>query len=63
MLQWGKSLKIFEKTHRAKKVQIYCQGDLMAIKKSNVLIGEISANMTQESNVAPEPLVWFILRI
>jgi hypothetical protein len=30
-------LKIFSKTHRAeKKVKIYWQGDLMAIKKSNV---------------------------
>jgi hypothetical protein len=32
-------MKIFSKTHRAKKkkVQLYWQGDLMAIKKSNVV--------------------------
>jgi hypothetical protein len=56
LLQCGKSLKIFSKTHRAKtNIQIYWQGDLMAIK--NVFIGKILANMTQVSNVAPGPLV------
>jgi hypothetical protein len=45
--------------HWAKKVQIYLQGDLMAIKKSKfALVGmRISANMTQVSDVAPGPLV------
>jgi hypothetical protein len=50
-------LKIFSKTHRAKKkVQIYWQGDLMTMKKSNIaymFIGEILANVTQVSDVAP----------
>jgi hypothetical protein len=54
-------LKISSRNHRAKKVQIYWQGDPMAIKKSNfacVMIGKILANITQVSNVAPEPLVF-----
>jgi hypothetical protein len=41
---------LFKKPH-SQKVQIYWQGDLMAIKKSNF------ANMTQVSNVAPGPLL------
>jgi hypothetical protein len=37
LLQWGKSqaLKIYSRYHWAQKVQIYWQGDLMGIKKSN----------------------------
>jgi hypothetical protein len=35
LLQWGKSLKISSRNHWAKKVQIYLQGDLMAMMKSN----------------------------
>jgi hypothetical protein len=44
------------------KKEIYWQCDLMAIKKSimlHVFIGEILANMTQVSDVAPGPLVCF----
>jgi hypothetical protein len=54
----------FKKLHRAKKVQIFLQGDLMAIKKSNfacVYIWEILANMTQVSDVALGSLVFSIL--
>jgi hypothetical protein len=52
---------LFKKPQSQKKVQIYWQGDLMAIKKSNLLhmfIGKMLANMTQVSDVAPGPLVF-----
>jgi hypothetical protein len=55
---------LFEETTEPKKVQIYLQGDLMVIKKKvtlYVFICEILANMTQVSNVAPGPLVFFFL--
>jgi hypothetical protein len=39
------------------KKGIYWQCDLMAVNKSNVACVHILANMTQVSNVAPEPLV------
>jgi hypothetical protein len=46
-------------TAEKKEVQIYLQGDLMAIKKSNfacVYTRNIT-NITQVSDVAPGPLV------
>ena len=47
---------------KAFKNEIYWQGDLMAIKKVtlHVFIGQILANMTQVSDVAPGPLVTFL---
>jgi hypothetical protein len=51
---------LFKNPQSQTKVQIYWQGDLMAIKKSNVacvFIGKLLANMTQVSDVAPGPLV------
>jgi hypothetical protein len=42
---------------KAFKKEIYWQCDLMAMKKSNVFIDEILADMTQVSDVAPGPLV------
>jgi hypothetical protein len=50
---------------KAFKKEIYWQCDLMAIKKSNVAcvhrrIGEILANFTQVSDVAPGPLVHYV---
>jgi hypothetical protein len=47
---------LFKNPQSQKKVQFYWQDDLMAIKK-NAFIGEILANMTQVSDVAPGPLV------
>jgi hypothetical protein len=41
LLQWGKSLKIFEKRdHLAKTVQIYLQGDLMQNHVVKVMVPE-----------------------
>jgi hypothetical protein len=50
---------VFKKHWAKKKVQIYLQGDLMAVKKVtlHVFICEILAKMTQVSDVAPGPLV------
>jgi hypothetical protein len=55
--------KSHQDTTELKKFK-YLQGDLMAIKKGNlslhVFICEILANMTQVSDVAPGPLVFYM---
>jgi hypothetical protein len=51
---------LFKNPQSQKKIQIYWQGDLMAIKKSTVACvhkRNISPNMTRVSDVAPGPLV------